>query len=133
MFFKLKISKADKLFSKCVRERAAWCCERCYLDCISDKGYLDCSHFHSRAKKSVRFDLDNAAALCKACHHYFTDPLHKHDHEMFFLKRLGLNRLNMLEIRANTPQNVDEKMMEIYLKAKLIEFEKEHESIGARK
>lgn len=103
------------------------------MDCIDNKGYLHCSHFHSRAKKSVRFDPDNAAALCAACHHYFTDPLHKHDHEMFFFKRLGVDGLNALAVRAQTPQNVDENLICLWVQGLLEGLRSKDKTIGKRK
>jgi len=130
MHITLKRTKADKLFSQFIRERAEWVCERCHVDCVDNHGYLDCSHFHSRAKKSVRFDPDNAAALCKKCHDYIGKNII--DHEMFFFKRLGLNGLNALSVRAGTPQKVDENLICQGLEIMLEELRKKDETIGKR-
>jgi len=68
----LKSDICDTLFSKLVKERSGWVCERC------DKGYepykamgLDCSHRQSRKHYSTRFDPENADSLCMNCHKYW--------------------------------------------------------------
>lgn len=40
-------------------------------------------------------------------------------HRDFFLKRLGQTRLDALEVRAHTPQRVDEKLIALGLKETL--------------
>lgn len=116
-FIKLKRTEADQLFSKYIRERSDWFCEKCFMDCKDNKGYLDCSHYHSRAKRSVRFDPMNAAALCKKCHDYMGK--NPREHEAFFLKRLGRNSFQLLELRASIPMKVDEKLISIWLKEEI--------------
>jgi hypothetical protein len=64
----VKITAADKWFSKCVRQRANWCCERCGNDFTHKPGGLDCSHHHGRRNWSIRFNPLNAEALCYGCH-----------------------------------------------------------------
>jgi len=62
---------ADSAFSKCIRERANWTCERCgkhYPE--GNRGGLDCSHHHSRGNWSIRFNPLNSEALCYGCHSY---------------------------------------------------------------
>ncbi len=66
----IKITPADKAFSRCVRERANWQCERCgtyYPEGQGRKG-LHCSHHHSRGNWTVRLDPMAAEALCYGCH-----------------------------------------------------------------
>ena len=65
----IKRTPADIAFSKCIRERAGWSCERCgsYFP-EGNRGGLDCSHHHSRGNWSIRFDPLNAEALCYGCH-----------------------------------------------------------------
>jgi hypothetical protein len=74
----MKIKAADRWFSKCVRERAFWRCERCgkYYAPRNTRG-LDCSHFIGRGNWSVRFDPDNAFAHCVGCHSYFENNPHE--------------------------------------------------------
>ena len=76
----MKISQADKWFSKLIREGAFWICQRCGI--ISEEGRatggdraMQCSHFISRQYKSVRLDSNNALCLCASCHaHVEKDP-----------------------------------------------------------
>ena len=70
----MKKSTADDLFSKCIRERAEWRCERCgtqYVEGIGAKG-LECSHLYSRRHYGIRFDPLNAFSHCSGCHRFFT-------------------------------------------------------------
>ena len=67
----IKRDKYDATFSDLIRERADWTCERCGLECRKegqDSRRLDCSHFYSRANRSVRWHPLNAAAHCFRCH-----------------------------------------------------------------
>lgn len=66
----VKRTPADIAFSKCIRERAGWCCERCGAQHQTNSMGLHCSHFHGRGKWSVRHDPDNAFAHCYGCHQY---------------------------------------------------------------
>ena len=95
----VKIRSADKWFSLCIRERVAWFCERCGRDTPQDKRMgLHCSHFHGRGKWSVRFDQDNAEALCYGCHMHLTANPHKHQARQ--LDKLGDGLYEILNERA---------------------------------
>lgn len=122
MFFKLRRSKADALFSDLIRTLADWTCERCHTPYEPPTSLLHCSHFHSRAKKSVRFDKENAAALCIRCHQYLGG--NPQEHLDFFRKRLGQKRLDLLEVRARTITKVDEKAIAMALKIELDELKR---------
>lgn len=67
----VKLNKMDRLFSRQVRERDKWTCQRCGKK--HDKGSmgLHCSHFIGRAHKATRYDFENCDALCWGCHQYF--------------------------------------------------------------
>ena len=67
----LKRSPADEAFSKCVRERANYCCERCGKGYDASSTGLHCSHHFSRRHRSIRWCGDNAMALCYACHEWY--------------------------------------------------------------
>ena len=114
MAFGIKISKADKLFSLYIRDRANWRCERCHAQYQYPTASLHCSHFWSRRCKSVRFDEDNAAALCFGCHNYFSSM--PQEHRDFFMKRLGTRNFNLLTMRRNNLQRIDESLIVLGLK-----------------
>ena len=108
---KVRIDALDQLFSKFIRLRDKYC-QRC-------GGFhsLQCSHFHGRAKKSVRYDEDNACALCFGCHLYF--GAHPLEHVEFFKARLGERAFDLLTLRANMPGKPDRDLITLYLKDQL--------------
>lgn len=66
---KIRRDKRDILFSNLVRERAEWTCERCHKQFPEGhRNGLECSHFFTRSRKSVRWHPLNAAAHCTGCH-----------------------------------------------------------------
>ena len=97
---KIRIDPLDTLFSKVIRKRAGGVCEYC-----GEKKNLQCSHFHGRRKKSTRWDIDNASALCFTCHQFLGE--HPNIHTDWFTKRIGSERFEQLDIRARTPVKVD--------------------------
>ncbi len=118
---RIKLSPLDKLFSEFVRKRAiqrVHGCERCGA-WKADYKELQCSHFFGRAKKSVRWDEDNAAGLCFGCHQHFTS--HPLEHTEWFQKRLG-DKFDLLRARAYTPTKPDINAITLYLKEKLKEI-----------
>src|SRR3990172_983442 len=70
---KIRIDPLDELFSKYVRLRDDYTCQRCGAKSKN----VQCAHFHGRARQSTRFDDKNCTSLCFACHQYF----HAHPHE----------------------------------------------------
>lgn len=95
----LKITPADSAFSKCIRERASWCCEVCGTGYTpSDKG-LQCSHYFGRGNWSVRFDPENAEAACTACH--FEMETNPHAFSERWREKLGPVRYEALLERKN--------------------------------
>jgi len=115
---KIKIDHLDKLFSYFIRLRANGICERCGNTVGFNK--LQTSHFYGRRKRSVRWDPDNAAALCFTCHLYFTEnPL---AHVEWFRERLGEDKFTLLNIQAQTIQKIDIEAVTLYLKQKIKEI-----------
>jgi hypothetical protein len=66
----IKITPADSAFSKCVRASADYKCERCGAVHDKSSSGLHCSHHFRRGNWGIRFDPDNAEALCYGCHSY---------------------------------------------------------------
>ena len=64
----IKRTPADIAFSKCVRERSGWRCERCGTQYPENSGGVECSHGYTRGAWGVRFHPLNAEALCTGCH-----------------------------------------------------------------
>jgi len=90
---KIKLSPLDKLLTTYLRLKTGNTCEYC-----ARVGYVETSHFHSRRKWITRYDEENVAGLCKACHFYLGE--HPNKHANFFKKRLGSVGYEALNIRA---------------------------------
>ena len=109
---KIKIDPLDVLFSRFVRLRAGGVCEYC-----EKPKKLQCSHFHGRRKKSVRWDGGNAAGLCFSCHQYLGE--NPYVHTEWFKRHLGSEKFEALNIRANISWKPDRDKLEAELKDKI--------------
>lgn len=118
--FQLKRSKSDQLFSKIIRKRDGYQCQRCLKSFDGPSPYLHAAHYYGRRGKSTRYDPDNVISLCGTigfpggCHGYFAD--HPYEFTEFMRKRLGDKRYNELVLRAHTPTKIDEKLILLGLK-----------------
>ena len=100
---KAKIFPSDREWSKYIRTRDNWTCQRCSKQYDPPTSALHCSHFWSRGNWSVRFDEDNTEALCYGCHSYLGgNPVEFHK---YYLEKLGQERFDALEKRKNTPKS----------------------------
>jgi len=100
---KAKIFPSDREWSKFIRTRDNWTCQRCSKQYDPPTSALHCSHFWSRGNWSVRFDEDNTEALCYGCHSYLGgNPVEFHK---YYLEKLGQERFDALEQRRNTPKS----------------------------
>ncbi len=120
---RIKVDPLDILFSKVKNLLAGGKCEYC------GKVGNQCSHFHSRRKRSVRWDTDNAIWACFSCHLYLGE--HPNKHYEFFRKRLGTERFDALNIRAEqlthyTKQDKEKIKTDLKEKIKLLEGESEN-------
>ena len=89
----VKRSAADDWFSKSVRHRDQHRCQFCFAE------GTDCAHIFGRAKKSVRWSMDNAITLCRYHHRYFTaNPVEFTD---WLTKTLGHGHMDILREKAN--------------------------------
>ena len=113
----IRISKLDRLFSKVIRTRDGWTCQRCHKSYPPPTNALHCAHIFTRSKKSTRFDEANAVAWCYGCHSYMDrNPLEKH---AWYTARFGMARLDQLRLRANLPAKLDLKLVELVLTQRL--------------
>ena len=117
---KLKIFPSDSIWSKYIRTRDNWTCQRCDKKYVPPTSALHCSHFWSRGAWSVRFDEKNCQALCYGCHSYLGG--NPQEHREFILDKLGQKEFDALQTRRNTPLKSGQKK---YLLSK--EFRKEVE------
>jgi hypothetical protein len=91
------LAALDARFSAIVRGLAGWSCARCRESFSPGSPELHNSHFWHRRHMSVRFDLDNCAALCWKCHDHL--DRHPDEYNRFKLAMLGHARYWALEAR----------------------------------
>ncbi len=90
---KIRIDKADSVFSQCIRLRDKNKCQKC-----GKKGTQN-SHFYGRRYESTRFEPDNCMTICFSCHRFFHEnPVEQVE---FMKKRLGEKRFDSLLLQAN--------------------------------
>lgn len=95
----MKRDAEDRRFSKMIRERDRYTCQRCGNVYPPTSRGLHSAHMFSRGKISTRFDPENACALDYGCHRWLdTHPALK---EQFFRERLGDERFEALQVRSN--------------------------------
>ena len=89
----VKREACDDWFSKSVRHRDQHRCQYCFGE------GTDCAHIFGRAKKSVRWSMDNAVTLCRYHHRYFTaNPVEFTD---WLTKLYGQGHMDILREKAN--------------------------------
>ena len=115
---KIKRTKLDDMWSRYIRWRDNWQCQRCGNSFSTGAQGLHCHHFYTRRKLTTRYDDSNSVAVCHGCHSW----LHGHPIEAvrFMKKRLGEQELRALEIRANTiGRKMDLELINIDIENKL--------------
>ena len=111
----MKLDPLDILFSRYIRPKAGGKCEFCGKQ--GDPRGMHTSHFIGRRYRNTRWLEDNVACLCFGCHNLMHDfPT---IHREFFVKRIGSDRVEQLEILARTIKKVDKDKIKSELKAKL--------------
>ena len=89
----VKREACDNWFSKSVRHRDQHRCQYCFGE------GTDCAHIYGRAKKSVRWSMDNAVTLCRYHHQWFgSNPVAFTD---WLAKLYGEGHLDILREKAN--------------------------------
>ena len=117
---KVRIDKADRVFSQYIRTRDDWTCQRCKKRYEPPTSALHCSHFMGRGKEATRFDENNACSLCYGCHMYFT--AHPAEHYQWQIERLGQKEVDALVLRSNTYMKKDRQMAYLYWSERLKEL-----------
>jgi ribosomal protein L37E len=83
----IKRTAADDKFSKMIRLRDHWTCQRCGKQHAPNSQGLHCAHNFTRRTRITRFEPSNALALCYGCHQ-FVDS-HAAEKETLFRLRFG--------------------------------------------
>jgi len=137
---KLKRTALDALFSLVIRMIDKWTCQICHKQF---GGYpapgLEAAHCFSRSCQTIRFELDNAMAVCTWCHKFSPNSLHNQGNEYtrkLFRKRLGVKIFNELKWKYNNPSKfpkINRDEIKIFLLAEKERIEKSGPLIlGAR-
>ena len=121
---KIKLRKTDILFSKYIRKRDKFTCQRCGTVYPDGGRGLHCSHYWGRGRENTRFDPDNCVALCFGCHHIWGGD-GREEYKEFMINRLGQKAYDLLDVRAHMYKKRDDKLDEIFIKQILSTTSKE--------
>ena len=119
---KIKLDRADILFSKYVRELHNWTCEYCgRMGKVGGEtvARMEASHYITRKKRTVRFDLENVRCLCSNCHKELGGYKREENgpYDIWMQNKLGEKKYRLLVIRGNLPgPKMDKKMELLYVK-----------------
>lgn len=116
----MKLDPADIVFSKFIRTRDIWTCQRCGKKYTPPTNALHCSHYFGRGRENTRFDPLNCDTLCHGCHKIWGSD-DKEGYRNFKIKQLGQRGFDLLTLRANTYKKKDRKMALIRAKMLLEE------------
>lgn len=103
---------ADQVFSKIVRERDGWHCQRCGRNLKENTRTLHCSHFWPRGHYGTRYDLENCIALCYHCHYYEWEKEKQGAYMDYMIKKLGQERYEALKLRSQRPIKKKDAILE---------------------
>jgi hypothetical protein len=96
----VKIKPSDAVFSKCVRERTDYTCERCHKQYDRSSTGLHNSHYHGRANRSTRWDKVNCFSICYSCHIFL--GANPYEHTQFVKSLIGDGAHELLLERKNS-------------------------------
>jgi hypothetical protein len=119
-FGKVKLRPDDILYSKYIRKKARYICERCKRRYPDGNG-LQASHYWGRRRESTRFNDFNVSCLCVGCHRILGE--NPHLHREFQIERIGQEEYDRLMIRANLPTKKDIKLNLLIIKEKMKQCE----------
>ena len=119
---RIKIRKSDQVFSRYIRTRDNWKCQRCYKKYQEGDQGLHNSHFFGRACEATRFLGSNCDSLCFGCHQYFgANPAM---YTEWKVKQMGEKQFDKLTVIAKTVRKKrDDKLDLILAQALLKELE----------
>lgn len=124
--FKVKIRKADKLFSLYIRERDGWKCVRCGKQHDKHSKNFGVSHFWSRRHEATRFTPDNIDSMCNIpCHsEWENEKKEGREYYNFKLRQLGKTQFDLLEAWHKKTVHKDDAMTLLYIKELMKELGK---------
>lgn len=122
---KIKLRKTDKLYTKIIRFKYDYRCQRCGKKYSENQSLynLGVSHYYGRSRESTRFDDDNVTLLCNLPCHAKWGSEERGDYTEYMINRLGQKGFEELTKRANTYKKRNDAETEKILgeKIKLLE------------
>lgn len=118
----VKLDKADMLFSRWIKLRDNYTCQRCFKQYPEGHRGLHNSHFVGRRKENTRFMEENAMAACYGCHQYLTS--HPQEHYLFQVERLGQDVVDKIILASSMYKKRDRKLEAMFWKNKLESLKK---------
>jgi len=121
---KIKKKKHDIIFSKLVRLRTNWHCEKCGVNKVSETHTLDCAHIMGRRHVGLRWHPQNALSLCRSCHLFFTE--HPFDFADWCRDYLGEGMVSALRRASSRPVKwikADRDAIYTHMQDELLEME----------
>lgn len=97
----MKRNAQDARWSKQIRTRDNFTCQRCGTKHAENSFGLHAAHIFSRGIKRLRHDFRNGIALCYGCHRFIDS--HAAEKEALARKILGDEEYERLRLEANTP------------------------------
>ena len=121
---KIKLRKADKLFTRIQRFRFDYTCQKCGRKYNETQPLynLGVSHYYGRSRENTRFDDDNVTLLCNLPCHRKWEGEERGDYTEYMIERLGQKGFEELTKRANTYKKRNDAEMEEILKEKIKEL-----------
>jgi len=120
---KIKLRKADKLFTQVVRLKYEYTCQKCgkkYNEFNTGSlRNLGVSHYYGRSRENTRYDDDNVTLLCNLPCHRRWEGEERGDYTEYMIERLGQKGFEELTIRANTYKKRNDALTEELLKEKI--------------
>jgi len=101
----IKRDTTDHYFSKAIRMRNDWTCEKCFkcddnAKMTNKSKFIETAHVYTRRYRHTRWHSDNAIAACNACHRWFGD--NPPDFYIFIKNNiLGETRMDLLMKRKS--------------------------------
>lgn len=96
-------SPADAAFADYIKRRDNYTCQKCGKVYPPKSQGLQCSHHFSRRYYNIRFDPDNAMALCYHCHVYWYQK-DIPEAARWLEQKLGKDKIDRLIQLKNEPQ-----------------------------
>ena len=118
---KIKLRKADRLFTRIQRFRFDYTCQKCgkEYDEYGPLQNLGVSHYKGRSREATRFDDDNVTLLCNfPCHHKWGGE-EREDYTEYMINRLGQKGFRELVERAESYKKRNDTETEKILKERI--------------